>query len=607
MEEISNEITAQVKTIQAVLKEQKYTVDYFQREYSWGQDHIEQLVTDLTTAFLNEYSAKDSRADVAKYNTYYMGPFIVSKKDGKKSIIDGQQRLTSLTLFLIYLNNLQRELDTKKSNIKTMIFSEKYGERSFNIQVTERKKCLQNLLENGEYSPTDGDDESTKNMVRRYADIDESFPEKIKSSLLHFIDWVTEKVIFVEIVTYSDENAYTVFETMNDRGLKLTPTEMLKGFLLSKFSKDKREETNKMWKKSIQTLHAYDKNEDNKFIQSWLRAKYALTIRQGTQNEDFEKIGTRFHNWVKENYEKVGLKENDSQTFNKFINQDFKFYLKAYLMIKDASKTLQAATENIYYINDRGIAPSLRYPLLLAPLNLEDSDETIKAKMNVVAKYIEAFVVKRSVNYKKSESSSIVYIMYTLVKEIRGKSLSDIKSILASKLESMKNETWDGMNKFRMHGQNKKFVKFLLSRISSYIDICAGAGNDYDSYFRPNGKQFEIEHIWANKYARHQDEFEEKDEFEEFRNRIGDLVLLPSGTNQSYGDKPYKDKLKHYVKENLLVGSLTPLAYENNPNFTTMIKDKKLPFKAHEEFKKTDIEYRQNLYQSICKQIFIVK
>ncbi len=607
MSKVNNKIDANDRTLYEVLNEQKYTVDYFQREYSWGQKHIEQLVSDLTTSFLNEYTEGDKREDGENYNNYYMGPFVVSVKDGKKSVIDGQQRLTSLTLFLIYLNNLQQELNINES-IERMIFSESRGIKSFNIQVDERTECLQNLFDKGEYTPKDGDDESTVNMANRYSDIVESFPDEIKGNLLSFfIDWLKHNVILVEIVAYSDENAYTIFETMNDRGLNLTPTEMLKGFLLSRFKEPKiREKANNMWKESMQTLHEYDKDEDQRFIQSWLRAKYADTIRQGkqgSQNEDFEKIGTRFHSWLRENLTKVGLVENDIDTFNKFINKDFKFYLRVYLIIMEASITLQKDTEHIYYIDDWGIATSLSYPLLLSPLNIDDTDEIIKMKMNLVAKYIEAFVVRRSINYKKFASSSIRYTMYTLVKEIRGKTIDELRSILTSKLESMP-ETWDKMNKFGMHGQNKRFVKFLLSRMSSYIDKHAGINTNYDSYFRPEGKQFEIEHIWANKYERHKNEFDQKADFEVFRNRIGDLVLLPRGTNQSYGDKEYKDKHKHYVKENLLVQSLTPLAYENNPNFLNMIRNTELPFKAHEEFNKADIEDRQKLYQLICEHIW---
>ena len=134
MSKIDNKIEAHDRTLSWVLEKKKYTVDYFQREYSWGQKHIEQLVSDLTTSFLNEYTDGDSRTDGANYNNYYLGPFVISEKKGIRSIIDGQQRLTSLTLLLIYINNLQKEIGLNE-DIKDMIFSESRGIKSFNIQV----------------------------------------------------------------------------------------------------------------------------------------------------------------------------------------------------------------------------------------------------------------------------------------------------------------------------------------------------------------------------------------------------------------------------------------------------------------------------------------
>ncbi len=99
---------------------------------------------------------------------------------------------------------------------------------------------------------------------------------------------------------------------MNDRGLNLTSTEMLKGYILSRFGEPKdREKANAFWKESIQTLHKQSKEEDQQFFQAWLRSQYADTIRQskaGSSNEDFEKIGTRFHSWFRDNLPKMGLK-----------------------------------------------------------------------------------------------------------------------------------------------------------------------------------------------------------------------------------------------------------------------------------------------------------
>ena len=559
MSRLENKIEAKNRSIVEVLDSKKYTVDYYQREYSWQQKHIEQLVTDLSTAFLNEYESHHERPEVENYNSYYLGPFVLSEKDGKRSIIDGQQRLTSLTLMLVFLNNLQKTFGLKES-IEGMIFSEKFGQKSFNIDVPERTRCLQALFENGEYIPPEDADASTLNMVQRYEDIVQAFPKEVDAAVLpFFIDWFKERVVLVEILAYSDENAYTIFETMNDRGLNLTPTEMLKGYLLSRFKDDElRKTTNEFWKKSIIALQAIDKEEDQKFIQAWFRAKYAVTIRlgsAGSQNEDFEKIGTRFHNWFRDNLSLVGLDKQSQAEFSQFVNEDFKYYLDAYLRIAQAQATLTKGLESVHYIEQWGIASSLKHPLLLAPILSTDSVELANQKMNLVAKYIEIFCVRRSVNFRNFGATSIRYTMYSLVKEIRNQSLEGLQIILSDRLKAM-DESWEGFYRFRLHGQNKYFVKYLLSRLSGYVDQLAGENTNFVHYFhKGEGKPFEIEHIWSQHFDEHKDEFEQLHDFEEYRNRIGALVLLPRGTNQSYGDKPYEVKKAHYVKENLLVKS----------------------------------------------------
>ena len=608
MSKDDHKIDADDRTVFDVLNERKYTVDYFQREFSWKQKHIDQLVTDLTSSFLDVYTPGDPRTAVEHYNKYYLGPFVVNIKEGMKSIIDGQQRLTSLTLFLIFLNNLQKELGVKES-IEPLVFSEKYGEKSFNIQVEERRACLEKLFLEGDYEVQPDDDESTVNMAERYSNIEEAFPEEIKGAAFpYFLDWLKYNVILVEITAYSDDNAYTIFESMNDRGLNLTSTEMLKGYILSRFGDPKdHEKANRFWKESIQNLHLHSKEEDQQFFQAWLRSQFADTIRQskaGSANEDFEKIGTRFHSWFRDNLPKMGLKADSPGEFRLLVHDEMKFYLRAYLDILDAQKKEKPGWEHVFYIEQWGIAPSLAFPLMLSPLKSSDCPDVTRQKINEVARYIETFVVRRSINFRKFGASSIRYTMYTLVKELRGKDLDSLRTLLQGKLDEME-ETWDGLAQFRLHGMNRYFVKFLLSRITGFIEQQSGASTSFSTYFVSRGtKPYEVEHIWANKFDEHRDEFEQQHEFENYRNRIGDLVLLPQGTNQSYGDMSYAEKLEHYLKENLLVKSLHPKAYQNNPNFLGMAKNLGLKFKAHESFAKADIDERQALLQRICEVIW---
>ena len=102
-----------------------------------------------------------------------------------------------------------------------MIFSEKYAQKTYNIQIEDRNECIDALYNDQDYDYI-GKGDSAKNIVERYQDIEELFPTELRDDVLpFFIDWLIENVIFVEINTYSDEDAYIIFETMNDRGLNL--------------------------------------------------------------------------------------------------------------------------------------------------------------------------------------------------------------------------------------------------------------------------------------------------------------------------------------------------------------------------------------------------
>ncbi|HEV2989333.1 MAG TPA: DUF262 domain-containing protein [Candidatus Angelobacter sp.] len=201
------------RTIQLLLSHAKYGLDYYQREYKWERRQVEELLQDLEQKFFLSYDENHDRSEVQSYERYFLGSIIVSERDGQRFLIDGQQRLTTLTLLLMFLNNLQRDR-TERVAIDHLIYSEKFGKKSFNMDVEDRRECLEALFTEKPFN-TNGQIEAVQNLVARYEDIGELFPEKLKNAaLLHFIDWLTECVDLIEITTSSDDDAYTIFETM---------------------------------------------------------------------------------------------------------------------------------------------------------------------------------------------------------------------------------------------------------------------------------------------------------------------------------------------------------------------------------------------------------
>ena len=605
MSSVVNTVKADAKTVREILDKVKYDIDVFQREYEWEEEQITQLLSDLESKFLSEYDEGHERKDVQNYSRYYLGSIIINLKDGKRSIIDGQQRLTSITLLLIYLHNLQKERN-EQVEIKNLIFSEKFAQKSYNLNIRDRVECM-DALYNGKEFNRGNKNESVRNIIQRYDDIEEFFPKDLKGKALpYFIEWLIENVMLIEIKTYSDEDAYTIFETMNDRGLNLTSTEMLKGYLLSNLDSDEdKKKLNELWKKRIVELKEEGENEDNDFFQAWLRAKYAKSIRpgrKGAENEDFEKIALRFHSWIRDNKDIVGL--NDAASFHDFISVQFDFFSKLYLHILDVAIKWDDSLEHVFYVNAIEFPYSFYFPLIMSPIKVDDDEKTIQKKITIVSRFLETFTVYRLVNNRTLSYSSIRYTMFSMIKEIRDKSVPDLAEILKSKINDFE-ENLEGVMDFGLHQQNKRRVRFLLARITSHIERKCGTQNNFEDYVsRDISKPFEIEHVWANKFEEHRDEFGQERDFEDFRNRIGALILLPKGFNQSYGDMPYEEKLPHYYGQNMLAKTLSPQCYDNNPSFTDYVRTSKLPFRAHEHFKKSDLLERQRLYQKICEEIW---
>ncbi|UAB80054.1 DUF262 domain-containing protein [Marixanthomonas sp. SCSIO 43207] len=605
MQNHKNKIEASDKSINDLLKDQKFFIDYFQREYRWQEKHMEALIEDLSNAFLRSYKQGDKRSEVANYQSYYLGPVVFSVADGKNSIIDGQQRITSITLLLIYLNHLQKGKGNLV-NIESLIFSEKYGEKSFNMTDEDRQAVLKGLFENQEYNIKESDDETVYNIVDRYNDIHNFFPEDLVTDALpYFIDWFIGNVVLVKITAYSDENAYTIFETMNDRGMNLTATEMLKGFVLSRINNStERSKINELWKDHIKDLHDLDSNADLDFFKAWFRAKYAITVRPrkaDSENQDYEQIGTRLHDWFKNNYiDKFNL--STSAHFYDFFEKEFDYFVKAYKFIWDKTTSYDFQCPHLFYINQWGIAASLQDALLLAPLKSTDSDKTLIKKMDAVARFIETYTVRRSINFMKFGSSSIQYTFFNIIKSIRNLDLDDLYAELANELHQL-DQDFDAISNFRLHQQNKKFVKHLLCRITAFVDQNVGRDVTYVNYKEPKGKRFEIEHLWSNHFEDHRDEFDQEWEFSEVRNSIGALILLPNGTNQSFSSDKYEDKLPHYLKENTYAQTLHPDFYLKNPNYKNSIL-KSIPFKSHSQLKSDDIRERIDVVKSLCEEIW---
>ncbi len=589
-----NKIDSQARTIKELLGN-KYTLDYYQREYVWQSENVCELLSDLKTKFQANYEEKHEPTEVDNYSHYFLGSIVICEKGTERFIIDGQQRLTTLTLLLIHLYHSLAD-EGRKDQVSQLILSTRYGEKSFNLDIDERQHIMEGLYSEAFFEISE-QSESIRNIASRYKDIEDGF-QLHEQAVSYFVDWLLERVYLVEITAYDDLNAYTIFETMNDRGLSLTPAEMLRGYLLSNITDaEPRKSANSIWRKQRHSLQTMGSEEVSDAIKAWLRSQYAETIR------DFERIGSEFHRWVQE--QEQSLKLTSSDNFANFIERNFEFYTTWYLRLRNAANSLPDALEHglecVYYNAQNNF--TLQYPILLSPLRIEDAEEEILHKIKIGATFLDILIHRRIWNFQDIAQRAMVDSMFRVMRDIRGLGTSELSNILDNRLK-VETLTFANNRLFHLHGGNRRKICLILARMTDYMEVQSGQPSRYPEYVKKGSDRYDIEHIWASHPERYRDEFSHEVEFEAYRNRIGGLLLLPKKTNANYVDLPYADKLNYYAGQNLLAASLHEQTYQRTPGFPRFIAQSGLPFRPHPEFKRTDFDARQKLYQLLAEQIW---
>lgn len=610
-------ITPLYRSVKDLLNNQIFAIDEYQREYKWGRENILELVNDLRAKFVASYQESHDTSKVASYEDYFLGSIIVSRRENKKFLVDGQQRTTSLTLLLIYLYHAAKAKALPVvAQLATLIYSDNLGTPAFNLDITERLPVIKALFDQSAYNPSNLD-ESIQNMYARYGDIEnEGLVEDLGEALPHFIYWLITKVGLIEISTDNDSYAYTIFETMNDRGKPLSPVDMLKAYLLAPISDEaQRRNANLTWKREVLALISYGGDKDNErdanCMKAWLRAQYALSTRDrkaGASDKDWEIIGSAFHRWARDNAAQLGLGKAEKHL--DIINTELPFFSKAYQRILYASQNYTPELKAIFYNAHNEF--TLQNTVLLAPLNPADSWEITERKMAITARYLDIWVMRRVSNYIRVGYSSVSYAMFLLCKEIRRKPLDELVTILTERLAN-DDTTFDGCPSKDRHGLealelnqfSRRFICHLLARVTSYLEVKSGLPDLFAQYVdrdRPN--PCDIEHIVPNSYDAFNAQFNSTTEFQNWRNNVAGLLLLPADVNRSYQDKPFKDKAPHYASQNLYAASLTAAGYQHKPQFTSFVAQAELPLRAYVDFGQAEQAERKNVLKALVAAVW---
>lgn len=602
---IAKSIDAKDKSLRQVMSGVQYSIDFYQRDYKWQTKQVDELVADLTSRFLDSYEPTHVRADVANYPSYFLGSIVLSRRPEGTFIVDGQQRLTTLTLLLIYLRNLQRSTGSPEDpDVQQMIQSTQYGTKNFNMSVPERKAVIEALY-NGTPLEDEPEDASSVSIQNRYQDIESSFPDECKGKVLpFFLDWLIERVQLVEISAYSDEDAYTVFETMNDRGLSLSPSDMLKGFLLSNIrDQGQRRIAETSWNKAAKQLQSLPtKDSTNDFFRTWFRGRFATSY--GLARDDYERLGPEFHRWLRDNAERIGLSHSDD--YFAFVSKRVPLYAEYYRTLRNNQIGFDSAFESLYFSGEARVDD---LALLMAPISPEDGQALASAKARVVGRFLDIFIYRRLWASKNLSRPALKGTFISLARDIRDLDLESLTARLFAELTKPGHDDFQGSPPM-LAGATRRRIHRLLARLTSHLEEHAGSGvNPYAELVVVSGRsRYDIEHIWPNKFADYADLFVDEAEFQDYRNRLGSLLLIPHSFNVSYNNMPTSKKLPLYGRSDhhLMVASLATSTYERNPRFLKWLEQSNLGFRPFDAigFTKQSSDERLDLYRSLARQIW---
>ncbi|MFD8337910.1 DUF262 domain-containing protein [Streptomyces solisilvae] len=294
-----DEIKSQGFSLKDLFRDVSYQVDYYQRDYTWGEEEVRTLLRDLCTSFA--YWSNDPALIRRPGNApqYFLGPFVYYEQSkNRRCLVDGQQRFVTLHLLFLQLRARVREhgdarrVDRLNRAITT-------DGAHFSIGISDHEPVLRAIDEGRVYETGLGDSLSRRNLWARSQQIETQLAEELDADKLdRFTDWLLDRVVLVGIRAANQDHGYRMFETMNDRGTRLTAVDLLKSHLLANVGTGE-DQLNTRWQEMLREL-ATDREDPGaaaRFIKATLLARYS----RPDHAEDRRQIDANLNVWVRQN------------------------------------------------------------------------------------------------------------------------------------------------------------------------------------------------------------------------------------------------------------------------------------------------------------------
>jgi hypothetical protein len=241
------ELNASALNVGALFPATRFTVPIYQREYAWSLSEVKDFWSDLKGA-LNSSTGPES---------YFLGLLILTDEGGRQQVVDGQQRILTLTLLVAALRNQSRlagRMALAEKLQSDYLFAVNYEtdelEPRIRLSGDVDSQTLNAILESRP-SVRRGDLFSTR-IDEAYDYLSESLTADVASDpfkkLGAWAEFISSRLFFAVFVHPDPASAYRVFEAINTRGSGLTTADLLKNFVLSQVTVSQQSRIYERWK-----------------------------------------------------------------------------------------------------------------------------------------------------------------------------------------------------------------------------------------------------------------------------------------------------------------------------------------------------------------------
>jgi hypothetical protein len=547
-------VSARAQSVDALFKTESFSLDYYQRDYVWEEPQIARLMNDLSRKFQAQRKEEHSLQDVGSYDPYFLGPYIVCTANGRTSLVDGQQRIITLLLLLIYLYRQATAISKARvaGKLSTLIMSERFGRRTFRVDVNEYAGCFDALMNDRGFNISDAPP-NIKRIWQAYQLIDIHYPAEFRGDVLVlFIDWLLYRVSLVAMDAGDRDRAEEMFQSINDCGVRLSPMDHLKRFLLSDADSDPRQ-LEGTWTTMVSALENVEQGAAFAYLRTVFRAKFP-EVAQGPGPS----LTDATHEWVRAHEDDIWPNRKNGDRARLLTEVLYPFH-NTYVTLLNARSQINPRIPAVRYNAFNGVAE--QFDLTIAALRPGEEEGVREQKASMVANFLDLFYVTQKLYDEPVEQKHIDELVSTVMPAVRlSESAAELSRVLGehaadwpARLERIPDLRYD---------TKRRFVHYVLTRLTAWVEMGAsnGEADPTDRFLkrRPGDRDFEIEHLFTSTASHYAHKVPDARYYRYLRNRIGGLLLVDGPDNGSYGGMLLEEKLTLYRKDTRLAGMLNP-------------------------------------------------